>query len=134
MTDLELIDSAVHRSIPEWARSAFLAGTALSESVTRPGSGTLGDLTDASSYEYSRKGVRIYLPTDEERASATAWHLYWREHGYHTLDEELAAGAPPEPLRHEHGRWVEMTWVQVRAHLLEGISDHQLDIFEAVAA
>ncbi|MCP9491192.1 MAG: hypothetical protein MSC31_15145 [Solirubrobacteraceae bacterium MAG38_C4-C5] len=62
--------------------------------------------------EYRSRGVGIALQTPAGHAADLAWHTYWREHEYRTLDAQLMAGAPARP-SHEYHEWVWFSW----AHL-----------------
>jgi hypothetical protein len=59
--------------------------------------------------------VRQYTPAAWR--SHVAWHAYWTEHGYDTLNDELRVASPPRP-RSDH-RTVRLTWGQVRKWVRE---------------
>jgi hypothetical protein len=59
--------------------------------------------------------VRQYTPAAWR--SHVAWHAYWTEHGYDTLNEELRVASPPRP-RSDH-RTVRLTWGEVRKWVRE---------------
>jgi hypothetical protein len=59
-----------------------------------------------------RREIRVAQYTPAAWRSQVAWHVYWRQHDYDTLDEQLRAGSPPTP-RSEH-RTERVTWGQAR--------------------
>ena len=68
---------------------------------------------ESAAYSYRRSGVSIQPLTPEEAAAESAWHSYWRQHGYHTTDDKLMRGAP-EPPPGRHGLAYTLSWTRVR--------------------
>lgn len=87
-----------------------------------PGGGTYGDLGSAMETEHDRQLVAIYFPTDRELESHMRWHTYCRLHGYPAgaligADKGPDSEYPPHPCSLGKGRWVGLTWGQVRKAL-----------------
>jgi hypothetical protein len=59
--------------------------------------------------------VRQYTPAAWR--SHVAWHAYWTEHAYDTLNDELRVASPPRP-RSDH-RTIRLTWGEVRKWVRE---------------
>lgn len=72
----------------------------------------------ALSYSCSSKGIEIRHYTDTDWAAECAWHLYWQERDYATLDSELASAAPPAPP--SPSRSTKFTWAELRKAASDG--------------
>lgn len=101
------------------------------------GGGTFGQLRDARSAGFNRKLVGIYRPTEDEAASARAWHDFCDECGYPLgercgADEDPTSGYPPPPLGQSDGSWAVLTWQAVRSALAAGQEPQQLDLLSAL--
>jgi hypothetical protein len=68
--------------------------------------------------ELRRREVLVTQYTPAAWRSHAAWHTYWRERDYDTVDEEHRKEAPPTP-RSDH-RKVRLTWTEIRSWLKEG--------------
>lgn len=71
-------------------------------------------------------GLEVQQYTPEAWETHVAWHTYWRQHGYHTIDEELAADAPPRPSGDRE--LLRITWGQIRQWISDVRTPAQLEL------
>jgi hypothetical protein len=125
----ELVEYAEHILGRHERLEYFLTSGRLPEEI-HFGSGTFGLLSEARSAGFSRYGVAIYRPTQQEVREVRAWHEHCDEHGYPGLSE-APDEYPPRPARTDDGVWVGLTWALIRRELRGQGAPRQLDLLEA---